>query len=64
MRYEKNIFFLAGSDSVLDSSDEFINSLCKLVINTNESLNSHKDYFYPENKCPTKFNKCPCSARI
>ena len=48
----------------LGISDEFINSLCKLVINTNESLNSHKDYFYPENKCPTKFNKCPCSARI
>ena len=48
----------------LGTNKDFINSLYKLIINTNLSSSSQSGYFSPKNKCPNNFKKCPCSVTI
>ena len=46
------------------SKEKFIESLSKLVLDTNIESNIKNNYFSPKNKCPNYFIKCPCSVRI
>lgn len=47
----------------LGTKHEFINSLTNLVFNSN--LPEKKSgFYYPSNKCPNSFKKCPCSDRL
>ena len=48
----------------LGTNKDFINSLYKLIINTNLSSSSQSGYLSPKNKCPNNFKKCPCSVTI
>ena len=48
----------------LGTNKDFINSLYKLIINTNLSSSSQSEYLSPKNKCPNNFKKCPCSVTI
>ena len=48
----------------LGTTEKFIESLSKLVLDTNIESNIKNNYFSPKNKCPNYFIKCPCSVRI
>ena len=46
----------------LGTNKDFINSLYKLVVNTNLNSSVQNGYFLSKKKCPNNFKKCPCSV--
>ena len=47
----------------LGTKREFINALAYLVFRSN-LLEKKSGFYYPKNKCPDNFKKCPCSVRL
>ena len=43
----------------LGINEDFINSLSNIIINKDLN-NNYNNIFYPKNKCPSNFTKCPC----